>query len=420
MQTNSLGAPSKVSPVVFFHTGSLVTMKTSAYIRIRKDRPTKDGSAAVYLSIRINSQHCQIPLELSWPVAHFDNSRGLFQERYKGDQTATDYNMYAQKQLAKANEIFIYFRHTDIVLSTDRFMKEFVRYGLRDNFLTWAAQDNEDRFADNKIELQTYKNIKSQLKRVSKWKAEIPFSDLNKDLLESLDAWLRKKEKMSNNGAWAVLKTMKSQAARAAEAGLHFDMEGVSKYQLPTTQRRIVYLTAPELVKLWDYYRTEDISTEHKRVLSCFLFSTLTGLRFSDVERVTWKSIHDDILIFTPHKTRGTSKSLELLIPDDAWELIHNPKGKLFNTATLQHHNETLKEIAQKCRVRKNLTTHVARHTFATEYLREGGQVHILQLLMGHTKIATTMVYVHVDQEVLHSAMRSRRAPAPGALAPLG
>lgn len=411
MQIQHTGASHKEAPLSIYHTKCLVTMKTSAYVRIRKDKPTKEGLAAVFIQIRINSENTQLPLEVSWPVAHFDNTKGIFLERYKGDQLGSDYNLYAAKQLAKANEIFIYFRHSDQVLTVDRFHREYVRFGLRENFIAWAVQDNEDRWEAHKIELQTYKNIKSQLKRVEQWRESIPFGELNRELLESLDAWLRKRQKLSNNAAWAILKTMKSQAARAAEAGIHFDAESVQKFRLPATQRRIIFLSPKELERLWVYYVSGDITEDHHRVLRCFLFSTLTGLRFSDVERITWKEIHDDYLIFKPHKTRNLAKEMEIHLPEDSFLLIENSKGKLFNTTTLQHHNEVLKSIATAVRIRKNLTTHVARHTMATEYLRLGGQVHILQLLLGHTKITTTMVYVHVSQEELASAMLLMRAP---------
>ena len=70
-----------------------------------------------------------------------------------------------------------------------------------------------------------------------------------------------------------------------------------------------------------------------------------------------------------------------------------------------------MKDIAIACGIRKNLTMHVARHTFATEYLRNGGHVHVLQQLMGHSKITTTMIYVHVDSEMKRLGMGAMRAP---------
>ena len=56
--------------------------------------------------------------------------------------------------------------------------------------------------------------------------------------------------------------------------------------------------------------------------------------------------------------------------------------------------NETIKKIASFLGIKKSISAHVARHTFATNYLRMGGKVENLQILLGHSKIETTMIYV--------------------------
>lgn len=78
----------------------------------------------------------------------------------------------------------------------------------------------------------------------------------------------------------------------------------------------------------------------------------------------------------------------------------------MFETVSDQVTNRTLKEIAANAGIRKNLTTHVARHTFATQFLRKGGHVEVLQKLMGHEKIATTLEYTHVDDDRLREEMK--------------
>ena len=49
-------------------------------------------------------------------------------------------------------------------------------------------------------------------------------------------------------------------------------------------------------------------------------------------------------------------------------------------------------------KIHKNVTFHVARHTFATSFLRAGGKVEKLQRLLGHTDIKQTMIYAHIVQ----------------------
>lgn len=58
--------------------------------------------------------------------------------------------------------------------------------------------------------------------------------------------------------------------------------------------------------------------------------------------------------------------------------------------------NETLKKVADICGIRKKIHFHVARHSFATNFLRKGGKVEDLQIIMAHSDLKTTMVYVHM------------------------
>lgn len=414
MPSSTSGASQKEAPLSIFHTPKLVTMKASVYVRIRKDKPTKDGLAAVYLQIRIEGQSDQIPLEISWPIENFENRQGIFLPRFKDDTTASDNNLYAQKELSKANVIFVRYRLSDQPLTVERFHREFQQFGLREDFISWSDQDNEQRYATGKIKTQTYKNIKSQLKKLEKWKSPIFFGELRKETLETIESWLRHRESMDHNSVWAIMKTIKSQAKRAVDDNIFFDFESVKRYQLPATKRRLVYLTPAELKKLWEYMITPNIAENTLKVLRCFLFSTLTGLRFSDLERVGWKHLHEDELTFEPFKTRGLNKVVSIPMPEDAWSLIENDRGNFFSTPTNQESNRTMKDVAVACGIRKNLTMHVARHTFATQFLRNGGQVHILQSLLGHSKITTTMIYVHVDTEMKRKGMELMKAPISG------
>lgn len=63
--------------------------------------------------------------------------------------------------------------------------------------------------------------------------------------------------------------------------------------------------------------------------------------------------------------------------------------------------NAHLKEIAKICGIKKVVTFHVARHSFATNFLRLGGTIEKLQELLGHSSITETRIYVHIVQEEL-------------------
>ena len=72
------------------------------------------------------------------------------------------------------------------------------------------------------------------------------------------------------------------------------------------------------------------------------------------------------------------------------------PKGQLLPVLSNQKLNSYLKEIADLCGINKNITFHLARHSFATHLLEQGTDLRTIQELLGHNDIKTTSIYLHV------------------------
>jgi site-specific recombinase XerD len=72
---------------------------------------------------------------------------------------------------------------------------------------------------------------------------------------------------------------------------------------------------------------------------------------------------------------------------------------------TAPHVNRELKKIAAQMGVNRKISFHVARHTFATNFLRAGGDVVKLREIMDHEDITTTMIYVHIVNKEAHADM---------------
>src|SRR6202000_2457990 len=80
--------------------------------------------------------------------------------------------------------------------------------------------------------------------------------------------------------------------------------------------------------------------------------------------------------------------------------------GTIFPFISNQKRNSYLKEIADLCEVKKNLTFHVARHTFATTItLSNGVPIETVSKMLGHTKIATTQIYARVLEKKISEDM---------------
>ena len=147
-------------------------------------------------------------------------------------------------------------------------------------------------------------------------------------------------------------------------------------------------------------------------VKDIFLFACYTGLSYIDVAKLNIDNIETDLDGKQWIKTMRQKTSIELRIPllNKARRILlkyqDHPRvsgrNKLLPTLSNQKTNSYLKEISDFCGIKKNLTFHVARHTFATTVtLTNGVPIETVSKLLGHTKLATTQIYARVvDQKV--------------------
>ena len=143
--------------------------------------------------------------------------------------------------------------------------------------------------------------------------------------------------------------------------------------------------------------------TAHRRILQKFLFSCNSSLRLGDLSAIQHAKLTDRQLRIKTQKGQDKSGK-ELLLPLTRKALRYlteaqteNETAGFFNYAD-QYENRQLKQIAAVLGIETNLHHHVGRETFATNFIRLGGSLPVLQTLMGHSKISMTMKYVHVDE----------------------
>ena len=147
-------------------------------------------------------------------------------------------------------------------------------------------------------------------------------------------------------------------------------------------------------------------------VKDLFLFSCYTGLSYIDIRNLSpdniAKGIDGNNWIITKRQKTGISVKVPLLEP--AEKLIKSSTenyrkidfNKIFPTISNQKVNSYLKEIADCCGITKNLTFHMARHTFATTVtLSNGIPIETVSKMLGHTKLTTTQIYAKIiDKKV--------------------
>lgn len=84
--------------------------------------------------------------------------------------------------------------------------------------------------------------------------------------------------------------------------------------------------------------------------------------------------------------------------------------GVVLPVITNQKMNAYLKEIADLAKIKKNLTTHVARHTFASMSLCNNESIEVISKMLGHSDIKTTQIYAKMQDQAVYDCMATMRS----------
>jgi site-specific recombinase XerD len=175
-----------------------------------------------------------------------------------------------------------------------------------------------------------------------------------------------------------------------------------------------VYLTEEEIQTIIN----KDFKIERvAMVRDIFVFSCFTGLAYIDVKQLTKNNISlgidGDKWIFKNRQKTDTTSKIPLL--PMAQEIINKYENhpvcinedRLLPILSNQKMNAYLKEIADLCEINKDLTFHIARHTFATTItLSNGVPLETVSKMLGHTSLKTTQHYAKIlDKKISEDMM---------------
>lgn len=182
----------------------------------------------------------------------------------------------------------------------------------------------------------------------------------------------------------------------------HSPMDGV---KTPRGERKIQVLTEAEYGRIRD--ARFDIP-RLERVRKIFVVMCNCGLAYADIQRLQPSDIQyvDGRMVI--EKTRKKTGTLfTSVVLDDGRKILEDMGGD-FSSLRIsgQKLNSYLKTIADHCRVRGNLASHMARHRYITHLMRLGIPVQIVQRAAGHSNISTTMHYTHLLKDDVVNAFK--------------
>lgn len=274
----------------------------------------------------------------------------------------------------------------------------------RKDFLDYFRSLTEaKRRASSKSNYETWVSVLKYLKQFSG--GQLTFGQVTESLCRDFKSYLLGKCGLSNNTAAQYFDKFKASVREAADAGLlpaNHPAKRVKSIKAEDVQRE--FLTFEELLRL---SRTP---FGYENLRRAALLSALTGLRYSDIAKLTWKEIHrdgDECYIRFRQKKTGSAETLP--ISTEAAELL----GETFDGDELVFRELQywqcgyLKEWTDAAGIDKRVTFHCFRHTFATLQLTFGTDIYTVSKMLGHKNLQTTQIYARViDQKKREAATR--------------
>jgi len=275
------------------------------------------------------------------------------------------------------------------VLTISRFIEEYTYFNSFYDFI--AFMDREITEDSKGLKPGTARYLKSVKTKLETWRKEIPFYTIDDSFFNDYRKFCTDKGNVQHTIARNI-KVIKKYLRKARKKGIHFEID-LEEIKVGSFDSNRVDLTVLEVRKLLKtFYGTTLTNTQH-HALGLFLFSCFTGLRYQDLHDFKLSNISEDVIIIRMSKV---NEPLRLPLTEGAKRIALSIDWN--RKYCYQVNLKFLKEAAEKAGIRKRVSFHVARHTFASNYIRTDGNVADLQKLLGHRKIQTTMIYVHNNQ----------------------
>jgi integrase/recombinase XerD len=393
-------------------------MSCSIKAVINRQRISKNGIASIYLRVTVNRIKKEIPMDLRWPVNKWNEKQGICKPRFEDDKECDDYNIIIRGEVAKGNEIFRYYRLADIPITINRFAYDYRNNISKSDFISYMITRINMRYADKEISGETKKKHMQAAEKLKKYQPRIHFTDFDENWCQKFDNWLRrnikpqkKDNRPSDNTRWSIHKNVRTYMNQAKRDQIRFTYP-YAWFPINNVHGKWKAIFEKDVKCLYNYYLDINCPDNYRKILRAFLFSCMTGLRISDLKRITRDNVIDDILVFVEYKKRKSNHLLKVPLNAMAKKLFndaveHSLRVQIFNNFAEQYANRELKEIAALLEINENLHWHVGRHTFISLYYAKTKDLLATQQFAGHESIRQTMVYTHQDPEEIKEKMRA-------------
>ena len=389
---------------------------------IRRDKTNKKGEAPVFMRLTINGERADASIKRFIEPHAWNSAKGKANEKSRGGK---DLNLYLDAISANILRI-----QRDLELDKKEVSAQIIlnRYlgkeqSDRHTLMEVFRAHNEKCRALSGISLapatviryETTLRLTEEFLQKNYKKEDCYLDEVTNQFIEDFEFFLKTVRRCCHNTTTKYLLNFKKIIRIALAKGwmkkdpfaqVHFHFEPVERE----------FLEKQELKAMLN---KEITITRLAQVRDIFCFCCLTGLAFTDVQQLRPEHLVADIhgKIWIRKARQKTKNMCNIPLLDEAQKIIDRYRdhpycqthGVLLPVCSNQKMNSYLKELADICGIRKNLSTHCARHTFATLTLASGATIDNVAKMLGHANVNMTRRYAKVLDS---SIMRDMEAVA--------
>ena len=394
---------------------------------VKRSRLLKSGEAAIFMRISVNGTRIETNTGKSIEPHLWNQSK----ERAKGSsKKAIDLNNYIDDTEIRLFKLFEEMQADGSTVTARELYNRFFNIGphkkVERMLIATFKEHNEECRAlmGRDFELGTikkYETIVRLLERYisKKYEAEdLPLTSLDRDFVHGFELYLKIDRNQQQNTVARYMKGLKKITNRAL-ANEWITKNPFADFKVRTVQTNPTFLSLDEVHTIYRHKFTGALDV----VRDMFIMAAFTGLAFIDISNLRKEHVVTDndgnMWIRKPRQKTEIVQNIPLLdIPKAILKKYEDnekakKKGTLLPVPCNQVMNRYLKEIGELCGIEKTLTTHVARHTYATVCLSQGVRIENVSKMLGHTSIKMTQHYARVlDSSILADMQGIREAMA--------
>ena len=388
--------------------------KISILFYAKRSKTTTDGLVPIYLRITIDGQRIEQSTNRFVDPLKWSKEQGKMKSQSEEARILNTYLDILKGNIYNMQKELI---HDGNEANYENFRNKFFGIEERKKMLVPIFEDHNQKveaLLNQEFAPGTLERYKTSLKHTIdflKWKYNVSDIDIKKIdhvFVTEYEFYLRSVRKCANNTAVKYIKNF-GKIIRICIANGWIDKNPFANFKSKVKEVERVFLVEEEL----EVMANKEIKFERLALVrDIFLFSCYTGLAYIDVKQLSNLNINIGIdgfkWIFTNRQKTDTKSNIPLL--PMAEEIITKYKdhpqcinqGKLLPILSNQKMNAYLKELADMCGIQKELTFHIARHTFATSVtLTNGVPIESVSKMLGHKNLRTTQHYAKIlDKKV--------------------